>query len=538
MSARPDSPEAITFADLVAEHAAADSDRLTYIFERGDEHPEERVTAGDLALHGNQLAWALQQEGLGRGDRVAVMMRNHPEFLYALAGLSQLGAIAVPVDPRARDDVLRHYLQRVGTRAVIAADYVVADEGARAVMAESDVVPYAVGTPEGREEGVDVGGVADLTEVLTGAEKPDVGRLLDTVDFPWALHFTSGTTGPPKPIVVSYLRMAHYRHFRDYFDLRPDDVPYTGLSFAHGNALRVTMLPSLFGHTSHSVFSRWFTTTRLWDVCRRYGCTTWSNLGGIATAVFAKPPSPLDREHKVRQVTSAGMPRDLREPFEERFGVKVLEQYGTTEAGVVAVNRPGEGPPGSFGRALPDQEVAIIDDAGHHLGPGEVGHLIVRSRRPDRFEYYGDPEATAAKYHGDWLRTGDLCSIDADGWLFFSHRDEEGGVRRLGEFISTDSIMRTIAGFPEVSDVHVYGIPDPSGAPGESLLVAAVIPAADGTFDPQRVLSRCTEELKNNARPALLQVLDEFPLTPTAKVQTRHLRTMLDERPETVFPGA
>ncbi len=163
--------------------------------------------------------------------------------------------------------------------------------------------------------------------------------------------------------------MAHYRRFAEYFGLRSDDVPYTGLSFAHGNALRVTMLPSLFGHTSHSVFSRWFTISRLWAVCAEYGCTTWSNLGGIATGLYAQPPSRLDRAHSVRMVTSAGMPRDLKEPFEHRFGVQVLEQYGTTEAGVISVNRPGEGPVGSFGRPLPDQDVMIVDDVARRSAP-------------------------------------------------------------------------------------------------------------------------------------------------------------------------
>ncbi len=128
--------------------------------------------------------------------------------------------------------------------------------------------------------------------------------------------------------------------------------------------------------------------------------------------------------------------------------------------------------------------------------------------------------------------------MDVNGWLYFSHRDEEGGVRRLGEFISTESVMRAIAEFPEVADVYVYGVPDPSGVPGESSLVAAVVPATGCEFDPQAVFNRCNARLAHNARPDLLQVVDELPVTATAKVQARILRELLESQPDHTFSRA
>jgi hypothetical protein len=106
-----------------------------------------------------------------------------------------------------------------------------------------------------------------------------------------------------------------------FFGYRADDVPYTGLSLTHGNALVATLLPALSGAVDHSVFSRRFTRTRLWDACIEHGCTTWSNLGGIASAIYGESASPQDGSHQVRLVVSAGMPRELWVPFEERFGV-------------------------------------------------------------------------------------------------------------------------------------------------------------------------------------------------------------------------
>jgi crotonobetaine/carnitine-CoA ligase len=178
-----------------------------------------------------------------------------------------------------------------------------------------------------------------LNEVLEGPEREDAGQQVDNVRHPWLLAYTSGTTGDPKALVFGYVRMLFYRLVPGFFGYRQEDVLYTGLSLTHGNALVVTMMPALWGVVDHSVFSRWFTKTRLWDVCIEHGCTSWSNLGGIATAVYSEPPSDKDRAHGVRVVVSAGMPQELWEPFQRRFGVEVLEWYGTMGVGSPATRQ-------------------------------------------------------------------------------------------------------------------------------------------------------------------------------------------------------
>ena len=160
----------------------------------------------------------------------------------------------------------------------------------------------------------------------------------------------------------------------------PTTCPTRGLSLTHGNALVVTLLPALTGAVDHSVFSRRFTKTRLWDVCIEYGCTTWSNLGGIASAIYGELPSAKDRMHKVRAVVSAGMLRQLWVAFEERFGVRVLEWYGTMEGGAFAYKPPGAGPVGSFGKPPDVLELAIVDDNEQPVPPGVVGELVGRRR--------------------------------------------------------------------------------------------------------------------------------------------------------------
>jgi len=275
--------EGAVFARLVARRAEAEPDHVAVVFENGD-LPDEPVRHRDLAVSGNQVAWELWRTGLRPGDRLAVMLRNHPEFVYAMVAASKLGLATVPIDPRARGERLRYFLSFAGCRTLVAADYTLADPQASGVVRELGVRTYALSTPEGRAQGLSTEGWPSLDEVLAGPEREDAGQHVDSLAQPWFLSYTSGTTGDPKAIVFGYDRVLFYRLVPGLFGYREDDVPYTGLSLIHGNALVVTLLPALWGMVRRSVFSRWFTKRRIWDVCIRHGCTSWSNLGGIATA--------------------------------------------------------------------------------------------------------------------------------------------------------------------------------------------------------------------------------------------------------------
>jgi acyl-CoA synthetase (AMP-forming)/AMP-acid ligase II len=527
--------ELAVFARLVARRAAEEPDRLAFVFENGD-LPAEPVRLRHLDRAGNQLAWELRRAGLRAGDRVGVMLRNHPEFVYAMAAASRLGLVTVPVDPRARGERLRYFLTFADCRALVAADATLADPEAARVIGETGARTYALSTPEGRRQGLTAEGWPSLNEVLEGPEREDAGQHVQSLDDPWFLSYTSGTTGDPKAIAFGYDRMLFYRLTPGFFGYRQSDVPYTGLSLIHGNALVVTLMPALWGVVDHSVFSRWFTKSRLWDVCIEHGCTTWSNLGGIATAVYGEPPAAHDRAHRVRLVVSAGMPRELWGPFEERFGVRVLEWYGTMEGGF-ACNPPGVGPRGSFGRPAEGMiEMAVVDEDDRPVAPGQVGELVVRpAGRPARVEYHRNPEASAQKTRGGWLHTGDMCWRDEQGWLFFAHRKEEGGIRKLGEFVPESFVVRVLAEDPEVLDVHVYGVPSRSGAPGESDLVASVVASDPAGLDVAALFARCAERLESAYVPDYIQVLGELPKTATEKVQTRLLVASFDASAPGVF---
>jgi acyl-CoA synthetase (AMP-forming)/AMP-acid ligase II len=521
--------ESAVLGRLVAARAEEEPERLAFIFEN-HQLPEEPVRLRDLAVRSNQLAYEFRRAGLTRGDRVAIMLRNHPEFVYALVANSRLGLPTVPIDPRARGDKLHYFLTFAECSGLITADYIVSDQAAAEVIRQAGVKTWVVSTAEGRAAGLDASREwPTVNEALAGPEREDVGQHVDDLRQPWLLAYTSGTTGDPKAIIFGYDRMLFYQRVPGFFGYRDDDILYTGLSLTHGNALVVTMMPALWGAVRHSVFSRWFTRTRLWDVCIQYGCTSWSNLGGIATAIYSEPASPRDRAHNVRLVVSAGMPRELWQPFQERFGVAILEWYGTMEGGF-AYNPPGVGPIGSIGKPPEGLlEMAVVDENDQPVPPGEMGELVVRpAAQPASLQYYKNPDASARKTRGGWLHTGDMAWQDEGGWFYFAFRKEEGGLRKLGEFVSEGFVRRVVAEDPDVLDVHIYGVPSRSGAPGESDLVAAIVVRDKERLNVRSLWERCERQLERSHIPDAIQVVDELPKTASEKVQARFLMENFD----------
>ncbi len=511
-------------ADLVAIRAEQRPDFDVLTFERGGAVGTEEVrTFADLQENANRVAAALVGHGLAPGDRFGLMMRNHPEFVESMTAASITACVAVPIDPRTRGEKLAYTLRNSGCRGIVCTDYCLSQiDAVRGALPDLKWI-LALETGEAPETVRldDYAGVEPLAEVLASAV-PSVDVRLSSQDDPLQIIYTSGTTGDPKGVVFPNSRFGLFGMFGLIVGYQPDDRPYTGLSLTHGNAQAVTLGPSL-QMGLRAVFSRRFTKSRLWDVCRQFGCTTFSMLGGMGTAIYSEPERPNDADNPVRVVVDAGMPGALCEAFEKRFAVKVLEWYGAVEGGV-AFKPIGEGPAGSFGKPLPGLDMKIVDEEGNECPPGVVGEIVSRpaTGEPASVEYYGDRKASREKTAGGWLHSGDMGHRDADGWLFFDYR-KGGAIRRYGDFINPGFVEKVIAEHPTVSDVFVYGIPAASGAPGEKDVVAAVVPAPGVEFSAAAIFAACRKGLEPNFIPTYLQVVDEIPKTPSEKPQERFL---------------
>lgn len=514
-------------AGLVGNRMLSSPDLDVLTVENGAASPLQVRTYKQLWDNGHRLAWALSRLGLKPGESFALLMANHAEFVDAMLAAAITGTVFVPIDPRARGDKLAFFLNNARCKGVIAADYALGN--LLEVREQLQHNRWIVALPgDGPDAAAPIAGVTPYAEAL-GEERGEhpLAALDDAA--PMQLIFTSGTTGDPKGIVMTHRRYCETALLTDrVFGYRSDDRPYSGLSLTHANAQLVTLGASL-ALGLRCVLSRKFTKTRLWDICRRFGCTSFTLLGGMTTAVYAEPPQADDADNPVRFVISAGMPRAIWSEFERRFAVQILEFYGAAEGGLT-IKPIGVGPVGSIGKPMPNLRYRIVDEDGNDCAPGEPGELLFQpvDGTPYQVEYFGNPEASAKKCSGGWLHMGDVVSADAEGWLFFHYR-KGGSIRRNGDFINAAFIEKTIAECPDVDDVYVYGIPAASGVPGEKDVVAAVVPKARGGFDPQAIFRACRERLEANFVPSFLQVLEQIPKTASEKPQERFLIEALEQ---------
>lgn len=522
----------VTIANLVRDRAEVMPDLDVLTFEH--EGLVEARTYAQLWENGRRLAGALADLGLARGDRFALLLRNHPEFVEGMVASAILGTIFVPIDPRTKGEKLAFLLRHSACRGAICGDYAVEaalDSAASVpdlrwllVVGDAATVPARAGAPA----------VHGLEDVLAGTV-PDLPVSVTSETDPMQIMYTSGTTGDPKGVIVRHARFAAVSgHGEAVFAYRPGDRPYTGLSLTHGNAQFVTLAPSL-NMGLRAVLSRRFTKSRLWDLAREHGCTSFTLLGGMATAIYSEPPRPDDADNPVRHVISAGMPGPIWWEFSERFGVAILEFYAAVEGGMT-INPIGEGPIGSCGRVVPGLEARVVDPDGNDIPPGSPGEIWFRPADGSApvVEYFDDLEASRRKIEGGWLRSGDVVRMDDDGWVFFEHR-VGGEIRRNGEFVPPEFVAKAIAEHESIDDVCVYGIPASSGAAGEKDVVAAVVPVDAAAFEPEAVFAWCAQRLEPNMVPSLLQVVAEVPKTASEKPQERFLIKLLAEEPERVF---
>ena len=522
MSQRPES----TLGDLLRARAEQqpDLDVLTFEYASLDAGAtaDEVRTYAELYENGSRIAAALLARGLQPGDRFALMLRNHPEFVEAMIAASLSGCVFVPIDPRSRGEKLVYTLANSGCRGVVCADYCLRTvDTARGSLPHVEWVLALETSEEDDLPSLSRCRADSLREVLSKPAAAVDARAVDS-NAPLQIIYTSGTTGDPKGVVFPNGRFSGFALLGGLLGYRPDDRPYTGLSLTHGNAQAVTLGPAL-GMGLRAVFSRRFTKSKLWDVCRAYGCTTFSLLGGMATAIYSEPPRADDAHNPVRMVVSAGIPAAIWEPFEQRFDVRVFEWYGAVEGGL-AFKPIGQGPIGSFGRPVPGLDMRILDEHDGECGPGVVGEICSRPAAGGsaEVEYFRNAEASERKTRGGWLRSGDMGHRDTDGWLFFDYR-KGGGIRHNGDFIHAAYVEKVIGEHPSVSDVFVYGVPAASGAPGEKDVVAALVPTDRAAFDPEAVFAACRSGLEANFVPSYLQVVDQIPKTASEKPQERLL---------------
>lgn len=529
----------LTLAGVIQQQAETRPDFTVLTVEGAGVRADETRSFAQLWEQGQCLASGLHRLGLRPGDKLGTLLANHAEFVELMVAGSLLDLTLVPIDPRTKGDKLVYMLASVGCKAVVAGDYALAEVSA--VRAQIASLQWLIGLPtdEGKATAEQLRAI-DATPYAELAAVPVQPELLPGASPDGALEliYTSGTTGDPKGIVMTHRRYVETaRSLPGFFGFQTDDRLYSGLSLTHANAQLITLGTALV-NAIPCVLSRRFSKSRLWDITRQYGCTNFTLLGGMTTAIYAEPPKADDANNPVRSIISAGMPAAIWEDFARRFDVRLYEFYGAAEGGLTG-NPPGVGPVGSIGKPVASLDYRLVNDAGEDVARdahGErVGELLFRPKdgTPFRVEYHGNPEASASKCAGGWLHMGDEVREDRDGWLYFVCR-KGSGIRRNGDFINSAFIEKVIAEQPEIDDVYVYGIPSANGVPGEKDVVAAVVPRQNLPLDVQALYRICRARLEASFVPSHIQVLQQIPKTASEKPLERFLVEALASNPEGV----
>ncbi len=507
-------------------------DKEIFVFEYGD-RGEERITYNTLYKNAFKVAGELKRIGISPGDSFGILMRNYPEFVYLLAAASIVGATAVPVDPRSNGERLKYMFGFTEVKVIFTTEDII-----QSIIDIKSDLPKLRQIYLLRKSGIKTGTHQEfpfLNEVIENNLVPTIELVSMDPAHPLEIIFTSGTTGDPKGVVVRQDRFGSYALLAQLvWEYNKGDVLYTGLSFTHGNAQAVTMVPAM-AMGIKAIISPQFTKSRIWDVCRKYGVTTFSLLGGMMAGIYNEPKKTNDADNPVKIVISAGTPRSIWQAFEKRFNVLIHEWYGAVEGGF-AHKMPGLGPIGSFGKPLEGlMEMKIFDDNDHECPPHVTGEIVWRMAGENaEVIYYKNKTASEEKTRAGWLRTGDMGHTDEDGYFFFDYR-KGGGLRRQGEFIQPDYIENIIGEHPDVSEVCVFGIPAASGSPGESDIVAAIVAFEGRVLNPADILGICKGKLTPNTIPSYIQIVKEIPKTASEKPLDMVLRNAFNASADNVY---
>jgi carnitine-CoA ligase len=499
-------PTAPGFVRRLLEIARLNPDRVYARFER------DPITFGTLDRTSAALAASLRRARIMAGERVAVMMENSPAALAVIVALARAGVVWVPINTRQIGDGLRYILDHAEPAMMIV------DDSYRDVIAKSGA------TPKGRTLASD-----DLQTILA-SPSPFDETAADGDDL-LAIMYTSGTTGPPKGVLVTH-RMLGFAGEGVALagDIAAGDVLFMWEPFFHVGGAQMLVLPMVRDVTL-AVAQR-FSATRFWDQVRASAATHIHYLGGIIQILLKQPATDLDRRHRVRIAWGGGCPVDAWRPFEERFGVRVRECYGMTEASSITTYNDA-GVVGSIGTPVPWLSVEVCDESGRQVPTGDRGEIVVRATRPGPLfaGYFRDPDATARALRDSGgqgqaraLHTGDLGSRDADGRFYFHGRLTDS-IRCKGENVSAWEIERVVAGHPAVEECAAIGV---AAEVGEQDIKLFVKPRPGADVDPRALVAWLTERLASYQVPRYVALVDDFRRTPSQRIVKRDLPTATD----------
>jgi crotonobetaine/carnitine-CoA ligase len=480
----------------------------------------------------------LQAAGIGRGDHVAVICGNRPELLQVYLGCGWIGAVTVPINTASRGAQLAHILANSQAKLLV-----VQAEHAEALGTLEAVPPALRAVWLIGDAGV---GDADVGDADTGdadVGHADVGDAHVPAGWPRARAFpapaepvpeaaigpgdtvailyTSGTTGVSKGVCCPHAQYFWWGvNTARLLGIRGDDVLLTTLPLFHTNALNTFYQALLTG--ASLVAEPRFSASGFAPSLARYNPSVTYLLGAMVPILLSRPSSELDRAHRVRLALAPGVPARFHPEFQARFGIPLLDGYGSTETNfTLGCTLPGQRP-GMMGPVFEGFEARVVDDADNTLADGAPGELVLRASEPFAFAtgYFGMPEKTVEAWRNLWFHTGDRVVREADGYFRFIDRMKDA-IRRRGENVSSFEVEQVLLSHQAVAEAAVFPV---QSELAEDEVMAAIVPRDGESLSPAALAEYCVGRMPSFAIPRFIEFVTALPMTENGKVQKFRLR--------------
>jgi carnitine-CoA ligase len=461
---------------------------------------ESRSLTFDAALDRTpRIAGALAAMGIGAGDRVAALSENRLELIELWLACAWLGAVFVPINTALRGGQLSHVFR---------------DSGAKLLVLEPGLEPfleYADGVPETRRV-LD----GDFPEQADPAPRRPAGP-----GDPTLILYTSGTTGPSKGVLCPHAQWYWWAvETGKILDVVEGDVLYTNLPLFHTNALN-TFSQALVHGATMAIGPR-FSASQFWRRLVESEATVTYLLGTMVHILSKGDPNPYESQHAVRVALAPATPAALYEPFQRRFGIRIVDGWGSSETNFVVSGAHEGAPPGSMGAVTPGYHARVVDENDEEVPPGTPGEMVVRSDEPFAFAlgYNGLPEKTVEAWRNLWFHTGDRVVRDEHGWFWFIDRIKDS-IRRRGENVSSYEVEAVLTEHPDVAAAAVVPVP---AEVGDDDVLACVILREGAELAAEELIGWCEPRLAYFAIPRYVDFVDELPLTSNGKIEKYKLR--------------
>jgi long-chain acyl-CoA synthetase len=490
---------------------------------------EVKLTYNAINAAANQVASGLKELGIQKGDKIALSCPNLPYFPIIYYGILKIGAIVVPLNVLLKSREIAYHLEDSGARAYFCF------EG-------TDQLPMAQMGYAGFQEVPDcehfivLMANPDASSIIEGALtlaafKDEMPAAFDTEqtspDDTAVILYTSGTTGRPKGAELSHLNMVMNARLADNLFQRVDqDIHLVALPLFHSFGQSVQMNAGFYTGSTLSLMPR-FEPGMALSIMARDKVTFFAGVPTMYWAMLNYPDTgSLDLEliaSNLRLSVSGGaaMPVEVMKAFEDKFNVKIQEGYGLSETSPVAsfnrLDRPRK--PGSVGLPVWGVEMRVVNESDQEMPPGELGEIVIRGHNVMK-GYHNQPEATAEAFRGGWFHTGDIGSIDEDGYFYIVDRVKDMVIRG-GFNVYPREVEEVLMSHPQVSLAAVIGVPDEQY--GEEIK-AFIVPTARKEINEEDLIRWSKENMADYKYPRLVEFRDTLPMNATGKILKIELR--------------